>query len=187
MPRLKKTKEQKAIETLQRLLPELKDTLPTKIIEQDPSHEAEAVLTFIQSPRLFITKKCKRCKAAFSTNYKSVGYCSNTCRALALAELGIKWDPFKPLEVRWGGEPPLVISPEAMQTLMNLSSQTQIEMNSYEPSLDVLSFSSPPATNGSVFSNVNEEEHSPKQYTPPKDQPKITETDMNQVETVFQF
>lgn len=86
--------------------------------QQAVSRQGEAVLLFLESPAKFTTKECKRCGEPFGTNYRGVGYCSDGCRARSMEEqLGIKWNWMKPDEDRWGGEPPLIIPPSALQKL----------------------------------------------------------------------
>lgn len=99
---------------------ELKDTAPTDKLAI--SRQGEAVLLFLESPAKFTTKQCKRCGEYFGTNYRSVGYCSDNCRARAISEqLGVKWDWLRPEEERWGGEPPLVIPPAAIKKLQEFT------------------------------------------------------------------
>src|SRR5690606_3688420 len=69
----------------------------------------------------------------FKTNYRGVGYCSDAHRARALREVGIEWNPHKTAEERWGGEPPLVIPPEAHKMLLKfaeiiLAQQEKVEV-----------------------------------------------------------
>lgn len=148
------SKEEKAVAQLAKMLSKLGiQDLPTVIPEQDPEREAEAVLQFLEAPKTFRARECKReiCHNMFSSNYRAVAYCSNACRALDLAAEGIKWDPYKNPEERWGGEPPLIIGPEAMQFLLEAAARTQTENvseaeNSSQNQTETLS--SPP----SVFS-----------------------------------
>lgn len=93
--------------------------------QQAISRQGEAVLLFLEAPAKFTTKLCKRaeCRQPFGTNYRGVAYCSDNCRARSMEELlGIKWNWFKQEEERWGGEPPLIIPPAALQKL-----QTYVE------------------------------------------------------------
>lgn len=84
--------------------------------------DAEAVLLVLRQPAAFTYKVCKRveCKEPFGTNYHSVAYCSNRCRAKDLLDLGVTWDPSKTEEERWAGEPPLMIPPAAVKVLRRL-------------------------------------------------------------------
>lgn len=95
---------------------DIKTNVPLQ--QQAISRQGEAVLLFLESPAKFTTKQCKRCGEPFGTNYRSVGYCSDGCRARSMEEqLGIKWNWLKPDEDRWGGEPPLIIPPAALRKL----------------------------------------------------------------------
>lgn len=91
------------------------------------SLEAEGILLTLMSDRLPVkAKACKYCGEIFATNYAYVGYCSDTCRAKALAEIGIHWNPHKSAEQHWGSEPlpkqiPSVIGPEALKNLVLLA------------------------------------------------------------------
>jgi hypothetical protein len=98
------------------------------------SRQGEAVLLFLEAPAKFTAKVCKRCQEPFGTNYRSVAYCTDTCRAKAITEqTGLKWNWMKPENERWGGEPPLIIPPEAFKHLqvyvkvLQLQSQNQRE------------------------------------------------------------
>lgn len=99
-----------------------------RVAKPDPIYTAEAVLMFLQQPARFMFKNCKReeCGEQFGTNYRSVAYCSDNCRIKKLKAIGILWDPSKKLEERWGGEPPLLISPEALRVLVSLSQAQQV-------------------------------------------------------------
>lgn len=87
------------------------------------SLEAEGILLTLQSDKRTVAlKECKECHEPFATNYKYVGYCTNACRALALKHIGIKWDPTKKDEQRWGtidnpSQIPIVISNAALEQL----------------------------------------------------------------------
>ena len=97
---------------------EIKETAPTG--REAVSMQAEAVLLFLESPAKFTQKQCKRteCGEYFGTNYRSVAYCSDTCRAKEVSrQIGVKWNYFKTEHERWGGEPPLVIPPAALQKI----------------------------------------------------------------------
>lgn len=80
------------------------------------SREAEAVLDYIsRSGQGYIRKECPVCLAIFSTDRRSVGYCSDNCRKVQLQGFGIDWDPNKIGPERWGmtGEP-LTLGPTAL-------------------------------------------------------------------------
>lgn len=124
-------KTERAVKGLQNLLAQLgvdqtviKEAVKNvPLTAQDLSMHAEAVLLSLQQPAHFMTKKCKwsGCEEYFSTNYRAVAYCSDSHRAKALREAGIEWNPHKTASERWGGEPPLVIPPEARRKLVKFA------------------------------------------------------------------
>lgn len=93
-------------------------------------YEAEGVLRFLEKPASFTVKICKRegCKEPFGTNYRAVAYCSDNCRRRDLERTGIRWNPHKPPEERWQGEPPLVLPPQVIRALIALLSQVEPEL-----------------------------------------------------------
>lgn len=103
----------------QQVIEEVKETAPTD--RMAISRQGEAVLAFLETPAKFTTKICKReaCQQPFGTNYRSVAYCSDNCRSRAVSEMmGVKWDWTRATEEeRWGGEPPLIIPPAALQKI----------------------------------------------------------------------
>lgn len=103
----------------QEVIEEVKETAPTDRLAI--SRQGEAVLLWLESPAKFTTKICKRpeCAQPFGTNYRSVAYCSDNCRAKHTSELlGVKWDWTRATEEeRWGGEPPLIIPPAALRKI----------------------------------------------------------------------
>lgn len=55
--------------------------------------EAESVLFYVNSRgKNFESKPCKYCGKLFLHTYINIEYCSESCRAQALAELGIIWN-----------------------------------------------------------------------------------------------
>lgn len=147
------TKVKKDLEKIKALL--LKSGIEEEKIEQaidsDPmereaiSRQGEAVLLFLEKPAAFTSKECKRteCGEWFGTNYRSVAYCSDFCRAKEISkQTGLKWNYNKNSFDRWGGEPPLIIPPEAFKHLKiyvkvlqlqnqieTLPSQSQVQLN----------------------------------------------------------
>jgi hypothetical protein len=112
-----KSKKQEAIAKLLGLeLP----TAKSKAEATEISREAEAVLVYSETPEAFVSKTCKGCGLLFAHTPGAVGYCSDVCRAAALAKLGIKWDWLKPPERRWGLRWPLIIGPRALAVLESL-------------------------------------------------------------------
>lgn len=106
-----------------------------------PYMEAEAVLRCLEKPGQFEFKLCKReeCREPFGTNYRAVAYCSDHCRSKDLQKTGIRWDPTKSPEERWGGEPPLIIPPAAVRTLIHALSALPESLSGSLPQPDEFS------------------------------------------------
>lgn len=100
---------------------------PPKVARQNVSREAEALITFVESPNTFARITCRVCGHDFLVNRANVTCCSDVCRASELEVLGIKWDWSKPPESRWyvssqGGKltnEPLVVPPAALAALID--------------------------------------------------------------------
>ena len=99
------------------VIAEVRENVPSS--REAHSRQGEAVLLFLEAPAKFTAKLCKRCGEAFGTNYRSVAYCSDSCRSREVsAQLGVKWDWLRATnEERWGGEPPLIIPPKVLLKL----------------------------------------------------------------------
>lgn len=86
--------------------------------------EAESVLFYIESKgKGFSAKNCKHCSRAFLHTYQAVNYCSDECRAWALAEFGLIWNYHRRRDAdRWNakgkGYVPKVIGAEATVALI---------------------------------------------------------------------
>lgn len=93
--------------------------------QQQTSRDAEAVLGFVLTPKRFIKRLCRNCESQFYTDYSCVAYCSDSCRRHAMETLGIKWDPTKPPEQRWGNPVPLVIPGNTLEFLRKCLDLTQ--------------------------------------------------------------
>lgn len=90
---------------------------PPSVMEIE--REAELVLLSLRTGTVPLTMECKLCRRKYQTNYQYNKYCSNDCRAIALSELGIKWDEEKSESERWYPfEPPSTIRPETYQKLL---------------------------------------------------------------------
>jgi ribosomal protein S27AE len=96
--------------------------------DEDKAIEAEAVLIYYQvKGKGFTKQECPECGEIFAYKYRTAlgpGLkCSNVCRQKALEKLGIKWDPSKPPEQRWGmqdqtkGSFPVIIGGAALKTV----------------------------------------------------------------------
>jgi hypothetical protein len=87
--------------------------------------EAESVLFYIETKgKGFQQKACKRCERPFLHTYTGVDYCSDECRAWALAQVGIIWNYHRRRDSeRWNalgkGYVPKVIGAEATAALVD--------------------------------------------------------------------
>jgi hypothetical protein len=86
--------------------------------------EAESVLFYVETRgKGFSAKKCQRCDNHFLFSYHKVKYCSEECRAWALADLGIIWNFARQSDAaRWNvkgkGLVPKIIGPSATAALI---------------------------------------------------------------------
>ncbi|MGS2592257.1 hypothetical protein [Streptomyces hebeiensis] len=86
--------------------------------------EAESVLYYVETKgKNFSARKCKGCGEDFLFTHFRVSYCSENCRAQALADLGIIWNPHRKSDgSRWNikgkGLIPKVISSSATAALV---------------------------------------------------------------------
>lgn len=94
--------------------------------------QGEAALLFLAKPERFISKKCDWCDEYFAATYRSVSFCSNTCRAKAFEKqtgMKVDWGAKTDIE-RWGGEPPLILDPNTFKFIadyvMRLKNQNSI-------------------------------------------------------------
>lgn len=130
MPRKALTPEEKALALLQQYAPKeqldkIKEELSIRQSADERALEAEAILLYFDTQGSGFTKQiCPTCTEEFAYKYKLLGKnlnCSDTCRREALNKLGIKWDPNKTPEERWGmpGQKkcpiPLVVPPAALK------------------------------------------------------------------------
>jgi hypothetical protein len=108
----------------------------SSLVKTPTFFEAEAALLLFQKPKHMIIKKCRRCRDPFASSYRSVAYCGDVCRQKQLFELtGIRWDPHKSDEERWGGEPPLIVPPSLLKRMLELVAENQyVESSSTTPS-----------------------------------------------------
>lgn len=98
---------------------------PRQVAKESRSREAEAVIQFVETPRAFAIVKCKNCGDEFLVNRGNVSMCSDTCRARALAKIGIEWDWSKNPAERWYAtsvlsqttNEPLIVPPQAFVAL----------------------------------------------------------------------
>jgi hypothetical protein len=102
--------------------------------------EAESVLFYIETKGAgFQQKVCKNpnCEGLFLHTYSAVDYCSDSCRAWALAEVGIIWNfNRKPMSQRWNaqgkGYVPKIIGVEAAAALVE-AGYVEIDEEEYVP------------------------------------------------------
>lgn len=91
------------------------------VAKESRSREAEAVLLYVENPKGFTRVLCKRCRQSFAVNRGSIRYCSDTCRAEALNDIGIVWDFNRHPADRWrtgrAGPEPLLVPPPALEVL----------------------------------------------------------------------
>lgn len=123
----KQTREIRALTNLAKLLEQhggpkidVQETASYARADQvSESSKLEGVLHSIRRPGDYLYKVCKRCNGPFGTNYQSVAYCSDACRIRQFeSDTGIKWSTDKSPEERWGGEPPVVIPPDVIATML---------------------------------------------------------------------
>lgn len=100
--------------------------------------EAESVIFYIETKGAgFQQKVCKNCEGLFLHTYSAVNYCSDKCRAEALAEYGIIWNFHRrPMSQRWNakgkGYVPKIIGVEATAALFS-SEHVEIDEDKYVP------------------------------------------------------
>ena len=107
----------------------------TEIVEtqSDLIRQAQAVLDYWYGNRFdWVHKECKQCHRDFAYRWDStsIAYCSVTCTAQSLAEIGIKWDPTKPPEERWGKTIPSVVPPSALDILLTMDDTQEVQLDS---------------------------------------------------------
>ena len=88
----------------------------------DMAREAEAVILFTEDRAKFIQRPCRVCLRVFAVNRSHISCCSDDCRGVRIAELGLEWDPKgRSPEERWstqtGGPEPLVVPPTVLELL----------------------------------------------------------------------
>lgn len=81
----------------------------------------EATLLHLARPGLFATKSCKRCGELFGTTYMYVGYCSDSCRAKDLEQMGIRWNPRIDRWQNLHAQPPMIVPPAMYKTLLEFA------------------------------------------------------------------
>lgn len=85
--------------------------------KDDLIREAQSVINYFECKGEGFTEKiCKTCKLQFKYSHPTGGisYCSIDCARVALKEIGLDWDPSRPIHLRWGRFVPAVIPPKAL-------------------------------------------------------------------------
>jgi hypothetical protein len=107
----------------------------------DLMREAQSVLYYFETGGAGFTKKqCKTCEEYFvyCWNVKGVSYCSVTCMDRALKKIGLKWDPTKPPEQRWGKTVPAVVPASVLFLLDDIQKENQQQDQSVDTLEDLL-------------------------------------------------
>jgi hypothetical protein len=147
-PRRKKNNELDRINLLAKKLGINVDNLLEEVPMTEVGHdailryeiEAESVLFYIETKGAgFQQKTCKNpnCQGLFLHTYSAVAYCSDACRAWALAEVGLVWNFHKrSLSERWNAKGkryvPKIIGPEATAALIE-AGYVEVDDEEYVP------------------------------------------------------
>lgn len=111
-------KAQRALANLSELLG---TTIQAPLEDQEAlMWQAQSVLNYFKSRgQGFKERPCKWCGCVFAYAYsfEGVGYCSIQCASRALQEIGIQWQPGKPLSERWGQYVPAVVPSQVLEIL----------------------------------------------------------------------
>lgn len=89
----------------------------------DLVREAQSVINYYESSgKGFKAQECKTCGLifAYAWDVSAVSYCSIPCIDKALKNIGLKWNPTKPPEERWGRTVPAVVPPSALEILQSM-------------------------------------------------------------------
>lgn len=98
----------------------------------------DAVVVFVNHPPHFMPGICKNCKRPFAANKKSVGFCSDLCRKEEWRRtMHVPWASVSTRDV-WDGDPPLIVTPDQLETLEKLTrwftqNQKSLEIQPLEP------------------------------------------------------
>lgn len=100
---------------------EVENTTAAKEMNSLAAEATLLSLRVISTQRL--RKDCKGCGRSFLTDYYSVAYCGDKCRALALDDFGINWHN-KSARQRWGRDgyyqPPGIIPADALEAMAHV-------------------------------------------------------------------
>jgi hypothetical protein len=150
-PRRRKTTQKNELDRLAKLagklginVDNLLESIPLTEIGEEAvirkEIEAESVLFYIETKGAgFQQKVCKNpnCQGLFLHTYSAVDYCSDDCRAFALAELGIIWNFHRrSLSERWNAKGknyvPKIIGVEATAALLG-ADYLEVDEEEYVP------------------------------------------------------
>lgn len=124
---------------LQRLLAKasqhagVKLEIPDETVD-DILFEAQAVLDYTEAPDTFKHKVCTNCGGKFAYRWKrdSISTCSVQCMKEAFEKKGLRWDPTRSQESRWGRPTPQVVPAAAVTALEQCdSSKAQVDPLQY--------------------------------------------------------
>ena len=131
----------------------------------------EAVLAYLESPKLFQLNKCKACEQKFRVNRANVAYCGSACRTAALRKMGfhqvVAMDNYEPkhaederwVNEKWWGNEPLVIPPNLIEQADEAIARlglSQPESESLDEDIDPTEDIVNNVSNGSVGSSVDD-------------------------------
>ena len=122
--KLRRKRQDKVVQELAALNPELAALLAAanSTEPEQPKHlEAEGLLRMLNKPNTYVFKICKHCKEPFGTDYHAVAHCSDECRKVELKKQGFHWTPGRTQTERWGGEPPVILSPALVRKLIEFA------------------------------------------------------------------
>lgn len=103
-------------------------TIPDETVS-DVLAEAQAVADYIDAPSTFKEKVCANCGGTFAYKWQrdSISTCSVECMRLLLESKGMKWDPTRSQETRWGRPVPQIIPAAALEILRDTQNCDKLE------------------------------------------------------------
>lgn len=90
--------------------------------------EAQAVVDYVDRPSDFKEKICKNCGGSFAYKWTrdAISTCSVECMRLLLESKGLKWDPTRSQEKRWGRPVPQIVPAAALAECGKLGALTDL-------------------------------------------------------------
>jgi len=90
--------------------------------------EAQAVADYIDAPETFKRKTCANCGDPFAYKWArdSISTCSVQCMRLLLESKGLKWDPTRSQESRWGRPIPQVVPASALRLIEDQCDNSEV-------------------------------------------------------------